>query len=54
MSSRDNLGNYHFGTGMAQAVVVVGFALAAVAVVLGGYRLLAPHGWRRIGGGVRG
>jgi iron(III) transport system permease protein len=51
---QDNLGNYHFGTGMAQAVVAVLFALVAVAVVLGGYRLLAPKGWRRIGGGTRG
>ncbi|MCU1493997.1 MAG: binding-protein-dependent transport system inner rane component [Acidimicrobiaceae bacterium] len=51
---QDNLGNYHFGTGMAQAVVAVLFALVAVAIVLGGYRLLAPKGWRRIGGGARG
>ncbi len=51
---QDNLGNYHFGTGMAQAVVAVGFALVAVAVVLGGYRLLAPKGWRRLGGWTRG
>jgi uncharacterized protein YjeT (DUF2065 family) len=29
-------------------------ALAAVMVVLGGYRLLAPAGWRRIGGTARG
>jgi hypothetical protein len=27
----------------------VAIALAAVGVVLGGYRLLAPAGWRRIG-----
>ncbi|MDA8290644.1 MAG: ABC transporter permease subunit [Actinomycetota bacterium] len=51
---QDNLGNYHFGTGMAQAVVAVLFALVAVGVVLGGYRLLAPKGWRRIGGGAHG
>src|ERR1700722_19254950 len=51
---QDNLGNYHFGIGMAQAVIAVCIALAAVVVVLGGYRLLAPRGWRRIGGGVRG
>jgi iron(III) transport system permease protein len=51
---QDNLGNYHFGTGMAQAVVAVGFALVAVALVLGGYRLLAPAGWRRLGGGRHG
>jgi iron(III) transport system permease protein len=51
---QDNLGNYHFGTGMAQAVVAVLFALLAVGLVLGGYRLLAPKGWRRIGGGTNG
>ena len=50
----DNLSNYHFGVGMAQAVLAVAIALAAVGVVLGGYRLLAPAGWRRIGGAVRG
>ena len=50
----DNLSNYHFGVGMAQAVLAVLIAFAAVAVVLGGYRLLAPAGWRRIGRTVRG
>ncbi len=50
----DNLSNYHFGVGMAQAVLAVGIALAAVLLVLGGYRLLAPAGWRRIGGATRG
>jgi iron(III) transport system permease protein len=50
----DNLSNYHFGVGMAQSVLAVGIALAAVAVVLGGYRLLAPAGWRRIGAATRG
>jgi iron(III) transport system permease protein len=50
----DNLSNYHFGVGMAQSVLAVAFALAVVGVVLGGYRLLAPAGWRRIGGTVRG
>jgi iron(III) transport system permease protein len=51
----DNLSNYHFGVGMAQAVLAVAVALAAVGAVLGGYRLLAPAGWRRIGStaGVR-
>jgi uncharacterized protein YjeT (DUF2065 family) len=39
---------------MAQAVLAVFIAFAAVAVVLGGYRLLAPRGWRRIGETVRG
>ena len=50
----DNLSNYHFGIGMAQAVLAVAIAFAVVAVVLGGYRLLAPTGWRRIGETVRG
>jgi hypothetical protein len=35
-------------------VLAVGIALAAVMAVLGGYRLLAPAGWRRIGGTSRG
>jgi iron(III) transport system permease protein len=51
---QDNLGNYHFGVGMAQSVTGVVFALGVVAVVLGAYRLLAPKGWRRIGAGIRG
>ncbi len=46
----DNLSNYHFGLGMAQSVIAVLLALAVVGVVLGGYRLLAPRGWQRIGG----
>lgn len=50
----DNLSNYHFGVGMAQAVLAVFIAFAAVAIVLGGYRLAAPAGWRRIGRTVRG
>ncbi|HEX6448415.1 MAG TPA: ABC transporter permease subunit [Trebonia sp.] len=50
----DNLSNYHFGVGMAQSVLAVAIAFAAVAVTLGGYRLLAPVGWRRIGGTIRG
>jgi iron(III) transport system permease protein len=50
----DNLSNYHYGVGMAQAVLAVFIAFAVVSIVLGGYRLLAPAGWRRIGGTVRG
>ena len=50
----DNLSNNHFGVGMAQAVLAVFIAFAAVAIVLGGYSLLAPAGWRRIGRTVRG
>jgi iron(III) transport system permease protein len=50
----DNLSNYHFGVGMAQSVLAVAVALGVVGLVLAGYRLLAPAGWRRIGGAVRG
>jgi iron(III) transport system permease protein len=50
----DNLGNYHFGVGMAQAVLAVAAAFVVVVVVLGAYRLLTPAGWRRVGEGVRG
>jgi len=50
----DNLSNHHFGVGMAQAVLAVFIAFLVVAVTLGSYRLLAPAGWRRIGGTVRG
>ncbi len=46
---QDNLGNYHFGLGLAQAVLAVAVALAAVGLALGLYRLAAPAGWRRIG-----
>jgi iron(III) transport system permease protein len=50
----DNLSNLHFGVGMAQSVLAVAIAFTVVTVVLGGYRLLAPAGWRRIGGTTRG
>jgi iron(III) transport system permease protein len=50
----DNLSNYHFGVGMAQAVLAVFIAFSVVGLVLGLYRLLAPAGWRRIGGTVGG
>jgi iron(III) transport system permease protein len=46
---QDNLGNYHFGLGMAQAVIAVAFALLVVGGALGLYALLAPRGWRRLG-----
>ncbi len=49
-----NLAGYHFGLGMAQAVISVGIALTLVCLVLLLYRLLAPKGWRRIGATVRG
>ncbi|HVC13851.1 MAG TPA: ABC transporter permease subunit [Acidimicrobiales bacterium] len=49
-----NLAGYHFGLGLAQAVIAVGIALGVVGAVLLLYRLLAPRGWRRIGSTVRG
>jgi iron(III) transport system permease protein len=51
---QDNLGNYHFGVGMAQAVVAVLIAFVVIGVVLGAYRIVAPAGWRRIGVATRG
>src|SRR5487761_520066 len=54
ISIEGNLSNYHYGIGMAQAVLASGIAFAVVGVVLGAYRLFAPAGWRRIGGTVRG
>jgi hypothetical protein len=39
---------------MAQSVLAVCIALVAVALVLDGYRILAPAGWRRIGAATRG
>jgi iron(III) transport system permease protein len=46
---QDNLGNYHFGVGLAQSVLAVAVALAVVGLALGCYWLAAPAGWRRIG-----
>ena len=54
ISIEGNLSNYHYGVGMAQAVIAAFIAFAVVGIVLGAYRLLAPTGWRRIGGTVRG
>ncbi len=45
----DNLSNYHFGVGTAQSVFAVMLALGVVVVVLAGYRLLTPKGWRQVG-----
>ena len=49
-----NLTAYHFGIGMAQAVIAVGIALGVVSLALLAYRLLAPAGWRRIGATIHG
>jgi iron(III) transport system permease protein len=51
---QDNLGNYHFGLGLAQSVLAVAVALAAVGLALACYRAAAPAGWRRIGAAGRG
>ncbi len=50
--SIENDNTYHFGVGMAQATIALVCALGVVAAVLGGYRLLAPRGWRRVGEAV--
>jgi iron(III) transport system permease protein len=51
---QNNLSNLHPGVGTAQSVLAAAIAFAVVGVGLGLYRLLAPAGWRRIGGTVRG
>jgi iron(III) transport system permease protein len=40
---------YDFAGGTAIEVIAVLGALAVTALVLGGYRLLAPRGWRKVG-----
>jgi len=50
---QNNLGNYHFGLGMAQAVVATLVAFAVVGGVFLAYRIFIPRGWQRIGGSVR-
>lgn len=42
--------NYHPEVGAAMTVVALGACFLVIAVVLGGFRLLAPRGWTRIGG----
>jgi iron(III) transport system permease protein len=54
ISISNNLSNLHPGVGTAQSVLAAAIAFAVVGVGLGAYRLLAPAGWRRIGGTVRG
>lgn len=43
------LENYDFAGGTAIEVIAVLGALGIAALVLGGYRLLAPRGWRQVG-----
>jgi iron(III) transport system permease protein len=54
VSIANNLSNLHPGIGTAQSVLAAAIAFAVVGIGLGLYRLLAPAGWRRIGGTVRG
>lgn len=42
--------NYHPEVGAAMTVVALIACFLVIGVVLGGFRLLAPKGWRRIGG----
>jgi iron(III) transport system permease protein len=42
--------NYHPEVGAAMTVVALGACFLVIAVVLGGFRLFAPKGWRRTGG----
>jgi iron(III) transport system permease protein len=44
------LGNYHYDIGTAMTVVALFANLVVVGAVLGLFKLLAPKGWRRIGG----
>ena len=44
------LGDYHYDIGTAMTVLALGMCFAVIALVLGGFRLLAPKGWRRMGG----
>jgi iron(III) transport system permease protein len=54
VSIANNLSNLHPGIGTAQSVLAAAIAFAVVGIALGLYRLLAPAGWRRIGGTIRG
>ncbi len=42
--------NYHPEVGAAMTVVALGACFLVIGLVLGGFRLLAPKGWRRMGG----
>jgi iron(III) transport system permease protein len=44
------LSNYHYDIGTAMTVVALVANFLVIAAVLGGFRLLAPEGWRRVGG----
>jgi iron(III) transport system permease protein len=44
------IGNYHPAIGAAMTVVALGACFLVIGMVLGGFGLLAPKGWRRLGG----
>jgi iron(III) transport system permease protein len=44
------LSNYHYDIGTAMTVVALLANFLVIALVLGGFRLLAPKGWQRMGG----
>lgn len=44
------LSNYHYDIGTAMTVVALGANFLIIGLVLGGFRLFAPRGWRRMGG----
>ncbi len=46
------LANYDFGGGTAMEVIAILVALSVVGLVWALFRLLAPSGWRRVGGGT--
>ncbi len=41
--------NYHYDIGTAMTVLALLLVFAVIAVVSGGFRLLAPRGWQRVG-----
>ncbi len=42
--------NYHYDIGTAMTVLALGLVFVVIAAVAGGFRLLAPRGWQRVGG----
>jgi iron(III) transport system permease protein len=44
------LSNYHYDIGTAMTVVALVANFLVIGLVLGGFRLFAPKGWRRMGG----
>ncbi len=42
--------NYHYDIGTAMTVLALLLVFVVIALVSGGFRLLAPRGWQRVGG----